>query len=128
MASQTLDSTEPVIPFAPKRQQKVVSSSDPLDTAGQALMGMVQQAAGIAEANSQQLRDATAQLHAAKDQIRQLQQDVGYYQDRAERAEKWLLQISAEIERGFFGASEGSGQPQTQQNLSRALGLTDRRP
>ena len=91
-------------------------------------MGMVQQAAGVAEANGQQLREVTAKLHAATDQIRQLQQDVGYYQDRAERAEKWLLQISAEIERGFFGAGEGSGQPQTQQNLSRALGLIDRRP
>ncbi|MFZ3359719.1 MAG: hypothetical protein WA177_13235 [Xanthobacteraceae bacterium] len=128
IASQTLYGPDPVIPFAPKRQQKLVSSSHPLDTAGHALLGMVQQAAGIAEAHGQELRDVTAQFRAAEDQIKQLEHDGSYYRDRAERAEKWFLQISAEIERRFFGAGEISGQPQTRQNVSRALGLTDHRP
>ena len=121
MNSQGSDVAEPVIPFAPRPKQGV-SVVDPLDTAGQALLGMVQQAAGVAEAKSQQVRDLTARLLAADDQIGKLEQDVRYYHSRAERAEKWLVQISAEIERGFFGADDGREQPPTQQTLTRALG------
>lgn len=102
--------------------------ADPLDTAGQAILGVIQRAAGIAEARGQQMRDVIAQLHAAEDRIRQLEQDVRYYQDRAERAESWLFQISAEIERGFFGPDDVRGRPPTQQTAPRPLGRSARPP
>ncbi|MFZ3360274.1 MAG: hypothetical protein WA652_13270 [Xanthobacteraceae bacterium] len=127
MSSQ--DTPEAVIPFAPKRQRRAVSdaAADSLDTTGQALLGLVQQAAGRAEADNQRLDDLKAQLYAAQDRIVQLEQEVRYYFARAEHAEKWMLQISAEIER-FFGADDSRRHPPTEQNVARALGRTDRRP
>jgi chromosome segregation ATPase len=124
----SVDTLEPVIPFAPKRQRKVVSdrSADSLDTTGEALLGLLQQAAGRAEENNQRLDDLKAQLYAAQDRIAQLEQDVRYYFARADHAEKWMLQISAEIER-FFGADDSRGHPHTEQNLARAFEPADRR-
>jgi DNA repair exonuclease SbcCD ATPase subunit len=52
-----------------------------------------------------QLRAAHDQLRAAHDQINDLKADVRHYQDRTNRAEKWLQQISSEIEQRFFDAS-----------------------
>jgi len=126
MSSQ--DTPEAVIAFAPKRQRKAASESaaDSLDTTGQALLGLLQEAAGRAEAKNQQLDDLKAQLHAAQDQIAQLEQDVRYYFARADHAEKWMLQVSAEIER-FFGTDDSRRHPQTEQNPARSLGQTDRR-
>ena len=93
MSSQ--DTPEAVIPFAPKRQRRAVSdaAADSLDTTWQALLGLVQQAAGRAEADNQQLDDLKAQLYAAQDRIVQLEQEVRYYFARAEHAEKWSFKF-----------------------------------
>ena len=45
----------------------------------------------------------SAQLRAAEDRTRQLKATIRHHEDRADRAEKWLYQISMEIERKFFG-------------------------
>ena len=47
------------------------------------------------------------QLRAAEDKVAQLEGDVRYYQERANRAEKWMLRIQQEIEEKFF--REGGG-------------------
>jgi hypothetical protein len=47
-----------------------------------------------------------AQQRAAEDRIRELEAHVRHHQDRAERAERWLYQISVEIEQKFFGRTE----------------------
>jgi len=68
------------------------------------------QAAADAEANSQQAlamtRQRSAQLRAAEDRIRELEAHARHQQERAERAEQWLYQISVEIEQKFFGRAE----------------------
>ncbi len=60
-----------------------------------------------AEANYQEAIEAAdklaAQLRANEDRIRELESKVRYHHERADRAEKWLYQISIEIERQFFG-------------------------
>ena len=86
-------------------------ASDQLDKAGQAILGLLKRAATAAETNYQQAIEMTqklsAQLRAAEDRIRELEAKVRYHHDRADRAERWLYQISVEIEQKFFGRDEG---------------------
>jgi len=105
-----------VVPFAPKSNSKS-EAGDQLDRAGQAILGALHRAAGAAEANYQQAVEVThklsAQLRSAEDRITQLEATVRHHEDRADRAEKWLYQISMEIEQKFFG-SENSRASQNQ--------------
>ena len=106
MTSQT-DTRRSVIPYAPKGQNTNLEA-DPLDRAGSAILGLINQAADTTEADLQTAREAAEkladQLRAAQARINQLEANVRYYQDRTDRAEKWLHQISSEIEQRFFGA------------------------
>jgi chaperonin cofactor prefoldin len=87
-----------------------------VDQAGNAILGLVDRAADTAVADLQEarefaekladrLRAAHDQLRTAVDQITNLEAKVRYYQDRTERAEKWLQQISSKIEQRFFDAT-----------------------
>jgi hypothetical protein len=107
---------EAVVPFAPKSNSKS-DANDQLDRAGQAILGALHRAAGVAEANYQQAVEMThklsAQLRAAEDRMRQLEATVRHHEGRADRAEKWLYQISMEIEQKFFGS--GNNRPSQNQ-------------
>jgi hypothetical protein len=88
---------------------------------------MVRQAASAAEANYQQALEMTdklsAGLRAAEDRMRELEAKVRHHQDRADRAEKWLYQVSVEIEQKFFGRDDGRhSQPPPPQALLRRQG------
>jgi len=114
--------TRGVIPYAPK-EKSTGSETEIVDRAGNAILGLVSRAADAAAADLQearevaekladqlraaheQLRAAHDQLRAAHNQINDLKADVGHYQDRTNRAEKWLQQISSEIEQRFFDAT-----------------------
>jgi hypothetical protein len=50
------------------------------------------------------------ELRTAEDRIKDLEADVQFYQVRADRAEKWLHQISVEIEQRFL-ARPMAGRP-----------------
>jgi septal ring factor EnvC (AmiA/AmiB activator) len=93
-----------VVPFAPVPQRP--SSSDALDNAGQNVLTLLQQAADISEQNSQHALDIahklSVQLRAAEDRIKDLEAELFQCQSRADRAERWLHQISAEIKKRFF--------------------------
>jgi len=75
---------------------------DQLESAGQAILKLLHKAAGTAEANSREAlatsQKLSSQLRAAEDRIAQLESEVRHYREKAERAEEWLLKISAEIE------------------------------
>jgi DNA repair ATPase RecN len=87
-----------------------MSHGDSLDDAGQTIVSMIDQAAGMAEDNIRRALDAvqrvSQQLQAAEDRIKELEGRARYYQGRAERAEDWLRQISLEIEQRFFRKEE----------------------
>ena len=106
---------EAIVPFAPKANSKS-EASEPLDRAGQAILGALHRAAAAAEANYQQAQETShklsAQLRAAEDRIRQLEATVRHHENRADRAEKWLYQISMEIEQKFFGGDNRNSQNQ----------------
>jgi chromosome segregation ATPase len=106
MSNNGAGAPKAVVSFAPKLDAK----SDELDRAGHAIMDALRQAVGAAEAKYQQAVEMThklaAQLRSAEDRVKELEAHVRHHEVRAERAEKWLYQISVEIEQKFFdGAS-----------------------
>jgi hypothetical protein len=115
--------TQAVVPLAPKLNARS-DPSDPLEKAGHLILDMVGQAASIAEANYQKAvevsRKLSAQLRGAEDRIRELEAKVRQHADRADRAERWLHQVSVEIEQKFFGRDDGRpSQPPPPQALIR---------
>ena len=107
MGSGGADIREAVIPFAPPARDPVPDNTDQLDRAGQTILGLLHQAANTAEANNQKAREVAQQLSAqvrgAEDRIKELENKARYHEDRADRAERWLYQISIEIEQKLFG-------------------------
>jgi hypothetical protein len=114
MRPSPIDMSETVVPFAPVPPEKVSNDQDPLDQAGQSIMGLLQRAATTAKENcGHALRVAhglSLQLRAAEDQIKVLEADLRHFQDRALRAENWLQRISREIETKFFEPGDGHQQ------------------
>jgi hypothetical protein len=111
MRPSPIDMSETVVPFAPVRAEKVSNDQDPLDQAGQSIIGLLQQAATTAKENcGHALRVAhglSLQLRAAEDQIKTLETELRHFQERAVRAENWLQRISREIEMKFFEPGAG---------------------
>ena len=95
----------------PGTKETLSNVADTLDTAGQTILGLLQRAAGIAEENSKQAlqlaRQLSEQLQDARGRLKQLEADVKYYQERAERADKWMAQISSEIQQRLLAAPTG---------------------
>jgi chromosome segregation ATPase len=128
MTDQATDAPA-LIPYAPKENS--TASEPDVDRAGNAILGLVDRAADTAVADLQdarelaekladRLRASHDQLGAAQDQINNLEAKVRYYQDRTERAEKWLHQISSKIEQRFFDAT--GRQPLFQEQIKMAAG------
>ena len=107
--------SETVISFAPTGKRTSSGATNSLDAAGQNILSLLHQAAGMAEENSRHAVDVaqklSLQLQSAEDRIKDLEADVRYFQERAERAEQWLSQISSEIEQRFFKVAD-SHRPQ----------------
>ncbi|MFY9841401.1 MAG: hypothetical protein WAK55_34005 [Xanthobacteraceae bacterium] len=107
---------ESVTSDAPKTRN-TGSEAEIVDRAGNAILGLVSRAADAAAADLQEAREVAErlvlqlqasrdQVRAAEDQINALKAEVRVYRDRANRAEKWLQQISSEIEQKFLGADD----------------------
>src|SRR3984957_4445140 len=86
-----------VVPFARARNGAAPGADDQLDKAGQTILQLVAQAAGIADENSrhalgmaQKLSD---QLRAAEAQVAELEAELSASRERADRAEQWLHRI-----------------------------------
>jgi hypothetical protein len=109
VTDQITDTSGAVIPYAPKAKN-TNSETDQLDLAGNAILGLVDHAADIAETDLQEAREAAEkladQLRAAQNLINELEASVRYYQDWKNRAEKWLHQISSKVEQRLFGADD----------------------
>src|SRR5215469_18198471 len=109
MSNRNATVADAVVPFAPKSNGRS-ETGDTLDRAGQAILGVLNRAANTAETNYRQAVETThklsAQLRAAEDRMRELEAKVRHHEDRADRAEKWLYQISMEIEQKFFGQDD----------------------
>ena len=80
--------------------------TDQVDKAGQSILRLLHDAAGMAEQNSRHAVDAAQklshQLRAAQYRITELEAELEAYRDRAERAEQWLHKVYTEIEDRFL--------------------------
>jgi hypothetical protein len=123
MSNRGSVAAETIVQLAPKTNAKP-EDGDPIDLAAQAILGLVHRTANDAKAKNQHALVTThqlsAQLRAAEDRMRELEANVRHHQERADRAEKWLYQISLEIEQQFFGRDDGRpAQPPSPQALFR---------
>jgi hypothetical protein len=115
-AVQLTELAEAVIPYAPSQKSAATptDATDPVETAGQTILGLLNQAADAANANTKHALDVahklSRELRAAEERITELEADLRHYRERAERAEKWLNFISSEIQQRFFGTPDGGEQ------------------
>jgi hypothetical protein len=95
------------IPLAPKLNSRA-EIGDPLDRTAQTILGTINRAATTVQASYRQGLEVNSklatQLRGAERRISELEVEARSHEDRADRAEKWLYQISVEIEQKFFGA------------------------
>ena len=115
-----------VIRFAPTAKNAASAGADQLDKAGQTILRLLHEAAGVAEANGQRAIESTRsfhQLRAAEARIAELEVEIGAYQERADRAEEWLHRVYTEIEDRFLQQIDSrramSGAPQRPQSARR---------
>jgi hypothetical protein len=87
-------------------------TQDSLDAVAENTLGLINQAAAQASENIKtafaSAQRLSANLDAAQARIRELESVRQYYQERTERAEGWLGQISSEIEQRFL-SQRGAG-------------------
>jgi hypothetical protein len=112
MEQRAITTPEEVRKFAPKRPR---SDGDSMDESGQAVLAMLQKAADLSNDNCDRAmamaHKLSIQLRAAEERVRELELETRHYQDRAQRAEKWLIRIYNDIEERFFDNKvQGSGQ------------------
>ena len=95
------NSTGSVIPLSPTDKD----NTDKLNAAGHSILQLIGKAAGITEEYTQDVVKAAEkvarELHAARDRITQLEDELAASNDRAERAQQWLHKVHTEIEERF---------------------------
>jgi hypothetical protein len=110
MSDRSSGAAQTVVPLAPKSNGKL-EAGDPLDAAGQAILGMLHRAADAAEANYQQTlkmaEKLSGQFRAAENQIRELEAKVRHHQDRADLTRGGCIKSQQKLSRGFSVAEVG---------------------
>jgi predicted nucleic acid-binding Zn-ribbon protein len=83
-------------------EQRDLASTDQVDSAGQAIVTLLHNAADAGEAKIRQTVEAaqglSKRLDAARERITALESDLQSFREKADRAEQWLGKISMEIE------------------------------
>ena len=113
MSNRGEGAAESVIPIS--SEPKLNSRAEVVDQAAQTILGTINRAATTVQASYRQGLEINSklatQLRAAEQRISELEVKARYHEDRADRAEKWLYQISVEIEQKFLGRDAENSQP-----------------
>jgi hypothetical protein len=113
MSNRGQGAAEAVIPIS--SAPKLNSRAEVVDRAAQTILGTINRAATTVQASYRQGLEINSklatQLRAAEQRISELEVEARYHEDRADRAEKWLYQISVEIEQKFLGRDADNSQP-----------------
>ena len=95
------NSTGTVIPLSSTDN----GNTDQLDAAGHSILRLIGKAVGITEEYTRDVVKAAEkvarELHAARDRIAELEEELLVHRDRADRAEQWLDKIYKEIDEKF---------------------------
>jgi hypothetical protein len=109
MSNRATGAVKEIIPFAPTIE--VQEEGDPMDRSGQAIVALLHQAANMAHSNSERATELayklSMRLRAAEEHIKELEKGICVFQERAQRAEKWLSRIYRDIEEKFFEHRSG---------------------
>jgi hypothetical protein len=103
--------------------------TDKIEHAGESIVRLIREAANVASSQAKQALDVahklSLQLRDAQARIAELEDAVSRAQDRARKAEEWMVKISSEIENQFLEQvttpkqagqqrrSNGNSQPQS---------------
>ena len=103
MSVQTLERSDSVVAFAPKKGHQDAAMAD---EAGHRIIALVQEASDVAKQGCERAMDLahklSSQLKAAEERARELEAEVNHFRGRAERAEDWLEHIHSHVEKTFF--------------------------
>ena len=101
MNQRETDTSEQVLKFAPK--EKAPNRVAQLDDAGQAIVAQIRTAADLAKEDCDRAMSLahklSMELRAAEDRTQQMAREVEHWQERAARAEQWLLTIQKRLKR-----------------------------
>ena len=115
MNQRTFDASKKVIPFAPG-EREWPRADDQVDKSGQAIITLLDQAARSAKEDCDRAFELahklSLQLREAEDRATQLQSQIEHFQERALKAENWMLRIYKEIEEKFLAERENGRQDQ----------------
>jgi hypothetical protein len=125
MRDSGADVPEQVRQFAPKKHSPIAPKAEPprgdgdlLDQSGEAILALLQHAATLSNETCDRADRLTGklslELHVAEDRINQLQAEIEQVQERAARAEKWLIHIYEEIKEKLLSRRAGSQQASRQ--------------
>ena len=113
MSNRGEGAAESVIPIS--AAPKLNSRAEVVDRAAQTILGTINRAATTVQASYRQGLEINSklatQVRAAEQRISELEVKARYHEDRADRAEKWLYQISVEIEQKFLVRDADNSQP-----------------
>jgi hypothetical protein len=89
-----------------RSQEPQRRTQDSLDAVAESTLGLINKAAAQARENIKtayaSAQKLSANLEAAQARIQELESACRHYQERSEKAEGWLRQISSEIEQRFL--------------------------
>src|SRR4051812_17709151 len=89
-----------------RRRERSPPEDSELDRSGRAIVSLLQRAAQAARADEERAmlvaRKLSAEVRAAEDRALELEAELSRSQERASRAEEWLLRVYKEIEVNFF--------------------------
>jgi hypothetical protein len=115
MNQRTFEGSKKVIPFA-QGDREWPRTDDQVDKSGQAIISLLDTAARTAKEDCDRAFELahklSLQLREAEDRATALQSQVEHFQDRALKAENWMLRIYKEIEERFLAEREGARQEQ----------------
>jgi hypothetical protein len=115
MNQRTLEGSKTVIPFA-QGEGEWPRTDDQIDKSGQAIISLLDTAARSAKQDCDRAFELahklSLQLREAEDRATALQSQVEHFQERASKAESWMLRIYKEIEERFLAERNGARQEQ----------------
>jgi hypothetical protein len=103
-----------IIAFAPGQNEEAHAD---VDRSGHAIVALLNEAAQVTSAKCERAMEMahklSGQIQAAEGRAKQLEAELRHYQDRAFRAEKWLLRVYKEIEDKFLNQNAEANSRQT---------------
>jgi hypothetical protein len=122
MNQRTAEVLKKVIPFPPADPVRPREDGDQVEKSGQAIIALLEEAARAAKSDCDRAfelaHELSLQLREAEERAAKFQAEFAHLEQRALRAENWMLRIYKEIEDRFLSERE-NGQMEPRQQYYR---------